>query len=116
MNHPAPEPCEIHDRTQQLGRQVFNATAAANNPDMVYPDWPADVALPNLAHREIAAEAAYYHYLIQHREHLGRDTEFQADYELLDWLSTEGADLRDYQTWSGDPEEPLRRSDRRRSR
>ncbi|MFI6364157.1 hypothetical protein ACIBG0_15555 [Nocardia sp. NPDC050630] len=116
MNHPNPEPREIRDRGQQLGREVFNATAAANNPDMVYPDWPEDVPLPDLSDRVVTAEAAYYHHLTQHREHLGRDIEFQADYELLDWLSAEGADLRDYQTWSCDPEEPLRRSDRRRSR
>ncbi|MEU7141712.1 hypothetical protein ABZ942_19835 [Nocardia sp. NPDC046473] len=116
MNHPTPDPREIHDRAQQLERGVFNATAAANNPDMVYPDWPDDVPLPDLSHDVVTAEAAYYHHLTQHREHLERDTAFQSDYEFLDWLRAEGADLRDYQSWSCDPEEPLRRSDRRRSR
>ncbi|MFD0362728.1 hypothetical protein ACFQZZ_14890 [Nocardia sp. GCM10030253] len=116
MNTPTPDPRAIRDRAQQLKREVFNATAAANNPDMAYPDWPDDVPLPDLAHREDTSEAAYYQYLAEHREYLERDTEFRNGYELLDWLTAEGADLRDYQTWSCDPEEPLRRSDRHRSR
>lgn len=116
MNQPTPDHREIRDRAKQLGREVFNATAAAENPDMVYPDWPDDVPLPDLSDRVATAEAAYYRHLTEHREQLGRDPEFQTDYELLAWLSAEGADLRDYQTWSCDPEEPLRRSDRRRSR
>ncbi|MEU5407437.1 hypothetical protein [Nocardia asteroides] len=113
-NQPSTDP--IIQRGRELSRAVFNNAAAAENPDLVYPDWPSNEPLPNLHHWVVEAETAYYAHLREHREHLTGVEEFRTGYEFLDHLESERADLRDYQTWTGDPEEPLRRADRRRSR
>ncbi|MFC8385837.1 hypothetical protein [Nocardia sp. NPDC057272] len=114
LNQPTPDP--ILARANDLRRSLFNATAAAQNPDLIDPDWPPRKPNPELGQIKREVEANYYAHLTEHRDHLGDHEDFRNDFEFLDWLATERADLRDHQSWTGDPEEPLRRSDRRRSR
>ncbi|MGW0247984.1 hypothetical protein ACWDYH_15260 [Nocardia goodfellowii] len=111
-----PEEHAAIQRANELARSIRDAAAAANNPELVYPDRPAEEVLPELGRREKDCETDYYEHLRAHRTVLGTHPDFRAGYELLDWLDTERADLQDLQTWTGDPEQPLRRSDRRRDR
>ncbi|MEV6361324.1 hypothetical protein [Nocardia asteroides] len=106
----------IISRARELVASYRNATAAAQDPDLAMPWWPEGEPLPDLEPHRIAAEENYYIYLREHRDQLGEVNEFRNSYEFLDWLAAERADLRDHQSWTCDPEQPLRRADRRRDR
>lgn len=108
----SPDP--IVQQARDLARRHRGAMVAAENPQLAYPDW--DGPLSDLDQQVLDAETAFYQHMGEHRDHLSGLDEFRNDYEFLGWLASERADLRDYQTHSGDPEQPLRRSDRRRSR
>ncbi|WP_328712274.1 hypothetical protein [Nocardia salmonicida] len=112
--HPESSPDPIVQQARDLARRHRGAMVAAENPDLAYPDW--DGPLPNLDQQVLDAETAFYEHMREHRKHLGGLDEFRSDYRFLGWLASENADLRDYQTWTNDPEQPLRRADRRRSR
>ena len=102
MNH---NQNDAYTRAMRLRRDMFNATAAANNPDLVYPDRPAGSPRPDLSGREETAELDYYRHLAAHREEFGTHPDFELAYSILDDLAAEGRDLTDMHTHTGDPEQ-----------
>lgn len=113
ISNSTPDPDPIIAHADHLSTLHVNAEIRLNNPELAYPDWPADTPLPDLGQRLLDAETEFLTYLAEHRDRLSGIERFRHDYGLLDWLSEQGADLQDYHSWSGDPEEPLRRADRR---
>ncbi|MFC9897290.1 hypothetical protein ACFVMC_26680 [Nocardia sp. NPDC127579] len=108
-----PEEHAAIDRANELLRSLRNATAAANNPELAYyPEHPTDKVLRELGNREMDCETNYFEHLQAHRVVLGNHPDFRADYGFLDELDAERIELADWQTWTGDPEQPIRRSDR----
>ncbi|MEV0294227.1 hypothetical protein [Nocardia sp. NPDC050710] len=97
-------PTHVYERAMELQRRMFNATAAANNPDLAYPEWPDNTPLPDLAPQEYDAETAYYQFLDTHRDHLGTHPDFALEYRILADLAAEGRDVSDLFTYTGDPE------------
>ncbi|WP_406237524.1 hypothetical protein [Nocardia sp. NBC_01009] len=110
------DPSEIYQRALQLQRGSFNATAAANNPELVYPDFSGGYPMRDLWDREVAAENAYYRFLDTHRAQLEQHSDFEIDYGVLDVLAAEGRDLADLHADSGNPEAQHRDRDFRRDR
>lgn len=75
-----------HTRALELAREMFNAEAAFNNPDMVYPDADIDpnTEFPELARWVAAAEQAFHEHLLAHRAVLEPMSRWAWHYELLD--------------------------------
>ncbi|MGN2634593.1 hypothetical protein ACTD5D_30950 [Nocardia takedensis] len=105
MNHNQNDP---YTRAMRLRRDLFDATAAANNPHLLYPDRPKDAPRPDLSGREEAAELDYYRHLDAHRSELGTHPDFELEYSILDDLAAEGRDITDLRTDTSDIEQHFR--------
>lgn len=81
-----PEFDQINARAERLSRSVFNAEAAFNNPDMLYPDADIDprAEVPELADHLVSAEQTFYAYLSEHRDVLGGSKQWARQYRYLD--------------------------------
>ncbi|WP_280471836.1 hypothetical protein [Nocardia cyriacigeorgica] len=112
-----PEHDEVIAQAHALRRDAINAITVAQDPELMYPDLaPDEFPTAFIEQWERESGRKYHAHLETHRDVLEPHPDFQHAYELHDWLHEKGADFQDFQTWTGDPEEPLRRSDRRRSR
>ncbi|WP_405180259.1 hypothetical protein OG225_02660 [Nocardia sp. NBC_01377] len=107
-HHTTPNHTDIADRARVLLSLYRSAVTADNNPDLAYPDWPADQPYP--PSREIETETDFYTYLAEHRATLGSDPEFRGAYMALDSMAAEGLDITDARTYTGDPETERERS------